>query len=137
MTPVIKSVELPDRVRLPYVEQGGPSGVPILLLHGVTDSIHAFALTQRGHGDADRPAAGYRTRDFEADVAAFADAVGLASAVVVGHSMGITNAQRFAIDHPERRASRSRGSSRPGVKLRIPTAEDVLKIVVQDFGPCL
>jgi non-heme chloroperoxidase len=116
MTPVIKSVELPNRVRLPYVEQGDQSGVPILLLHGVTDSwrsfkrvlphlpasIHAFALTQRGHGDADRPAAGYRTRDFAADVAAFADAVGLASAVVVGHSMGSTNAQRFAIDHPER-----------------------------------
>ena len=116
MTPVIKSVELPNRVRLSYVEQGDPSGVPTLLLHGVTDSwrafepvlphlpdsIHAFALTQRGHGDADRPIAGYRTRDFAADVAAFADAVGLASAVVAGHSMGSTNAQRFAIDYPER-----------------------------------
>jgi pimeloyl-ACP methyl ester carboxylesterase len=116
MTPVIKSVELPNRVRLPYVEQGDPSGIPMLLLHGVTDSwrsfermlpylpdsIHAFALTQRGHGDAQRPAAGYRTRDFAADVAAFMDAVGLASAVVVGHSMGSTNAQRFAIDYPER-----------------------------------
>ena len=83
MTPIIKSVELPNRVRLPYVEQGDPSGVPMLLLHGVTDSwrsfervlphlpdsIHAFALTQRGHGDADRPATGYRARDFAADVA--------------------------------------------------------------------
>jgi pimeloyl-ACP methyl ester carboxylesterase len=116
MTGVSKSVELPDGLRLAYAEQGDPSGIPMLFLHGVTDSwrsfervlpqlpesIHAFALTQRGHGDADRPAAGYRTRDFAADVAAFADAVGLASAVVVGHSMGSTHAQRFAIDHPER-----------------------------------
>jgi pimeloyl-ACP methyl ester carboxylesterase len=116
MTAVSKSVELPDGLRLAYAEQGDPSGIPMLFLHGVTDSwrsfervlpqlpesIHAFALTQRGHGDADRPAAGYRTRDFAADVAAFADAVGLASAVVVGHSMGSTHAQRFAIDHPER-----------------------------------
>jgi hypothetical protein len=36
-----------------------------------------------------------------------------------------------------RRASRSRGSSGPSVKLWVPTAEDVLKIVVKDFGPCL
>lgn len=116
MTPVIKSIELPNRVRLPYVEQGDPSGIPLLFLHGLSDSwhsfelvlphlpafIHAFALTQRGHGDADRPAAGYRTRDFAADVAAFANAVGLGPVFVVGHSMGSTNAQRFAIDHPER-----------------------------------
>jgi non-heme chloroperoxidase len=116
MTPIIKSVELPHRVKLPYVEQGDPSGVPMILLHGFTDSwrsfepvlphlpesIHAFAMTQRGHGDADRPATGYRTRDFAADVMAFADALRLGPVVVVGSSMGSTNAQRFAIDHPER-----------------------------------
>ena len=112
----IKSVELPNRLKLPYVEQGDPSGLPMLLLHGVTDSwhsfervlpylprsIHAFALTQRGHGNADRPAKGYRTRDLAADVALFADRFNVRSAVVVGHSMGSTNAVRFAIDYPER-----------------------------------
>ena len=116
MKPVLKSVELPGGVTLPYVEQGDASGVPMLLLHGVTDSrrsfdpvlphlpesIHAFALTQRGHGDADRPAAGYRTRDFASDALAFMDALGLGPAVLVGHSMGSINAQRLAIDHPER-----------------------------------
>src|SRR3712207_9373020 len=95
MTTVIESVELPNGVKLPYVEQGDPSGVPVLLLHGITDSwrsfepvlpylpasIRAFALTQRGHGDAERPAAGYHPRDFAADVAAFLDSQGLASAV--------------------------------------------------------
>ncbi len=114
---VIKSIELSNQqVRLPYVEQGDPCGVPLIFLHGFTDSwhsfgpvlphlpasIHAFALTQRGHGDADRPAAVYRTRDFAADVVAFMDALGIGPAVVVGHSMGSTNALRFAIDHPER-----------------------------------
>jgi pimeloyl-ACP methyl ester carboxylesterase len=112
----LKSAQLPNGLTLPYFEQGDPSGIPMILLHGVTDSwrsfecvlpllprsIHAFALTQRGHGDADRPVAGYRTQDFASDLAAFADQVGIRSAVVVGHSMGGTNALRFAIDYPER-----------------------------------
>lgn len=114
-TYVVKSVEL-DRVKLQYVERGDPSGIPVLLLHGITDSwysfepvlphlpdsIHAFALTQRGHGDAGRPTEGYRFQDFAGDVAAFMDALGLGRAIVVGHSMGSSVAQRFALDHPER-----------------------------------
>ena len=72
-----------------------------LVLPYLSDRIHAFAMTQRGHGDADRPAR-YRAADFAADVRAFLDAVGIESAVVVGHSMGATNAQRLAIDHPAR-----------------------------------
>lgn len=112
----VKSVELPTGVKLQYVEQGDPSGVPVLLLHGLSDSWHSFelvfehlpesirvfALTQRGHGDSSRPEAGYRFHDFAADVAAFMDALHLEAAVVVGHSMGSSIAQRFAIDHPER-----------------------------------
>ena len=116
MPPVVRSVTLRGGLRLPYVEHGDANGAPVLLLHGVTDSwrsfepvlphlppaIRAFALTQRGHGDADRPAAGYRTRDYATDVIAFADALSLDSFVIVGHSMGATNAERVAIDHPER-----------------------------------
>jgi non-heme chloroperoxidase len=116
MGPVVKSVELSTQVKLPYAEQGDASGVPVLLLHGFADSwrsfelvlphlpesIHAFALTQRGHGDASRSAAGYGVRDFAADVAAFQDALHLRRAVIVGHSMGSGVALRFAIDHPDR-----------------------------------
>jgi non-heme chloroperoxidase len=116
MPPVVQSVGLPNRVRLPYVEQGDPSGVPVVLLHAIADSwrsfervlsdlpesIHAFALTQRGHGDASRPARGYHSRDFAADLAAFMDVLHLEAAVVVGGSSGGFIARRFAIDHPER-----------------------------------
>jgi non-heme chloroperoxidase len=112
----ITSVALPTGVTLPYVEQGDPAGVPVVLLHGGTDSrrsfdpvlpylpssIRAFALTQRGHGDASRPAAGYHPRDFAADVAAFLDSQGLESAILAGHSMGSTVALRFALDYPQR-----------------------------------
>lgn len=116
MAPEIKSVELPTGVTLQYVQQGDPSGVPVLFLHGLSDSWHsfelvlpclpefirAFALTQRGHGDSSRPEAGYRFHDFAADVVAFMDALGLETAVVVGHSLGSTIARRFALDHPGR-----------------------------------
>src|SRR5687767_7666544 len=112
----IRSVALPTGVTLPFVEQGDPAGVPVVLLHGGTDSwrsfqpvlpylpssIRAFALSRRGHGDASRPAAGYHPRDFAADVAAFLDSQGLESAVIAGHSMGSTIALRFALDYPER-----------------------------------
>jgi pimeloyl-ACP methyl ester carboxylesterase len=116
MTTIVKSVELPNEVKLPYVEQGDPSGIPLLLLHGYADSWHAFelvlphlpasirafSLTQRGHGDASRPSAGYRSRDFAADLAAFMDTLDLEAAVIAGGSSGGFAARRFAIDHPER-----------------------------------
>jgi pimeloyl-ACP methyl ester carboxylesterase len=112
----VKSIQLPNRVKLEYVEQGNVASVPVILLHGYTDSWHsfelvlphlpktirAFALSQRGHGDSERPATGYRPEDFSADVAAFMDALKLKHAVIVGHSMGSQVALRFALDHSER-----------------------------------
>jgi pimeloyl-ACP methyl ester carboxylesterase len=99
-----------------YVEQGPSDGVPVVFLHGVTDSwhsfervlpllppfVHAFAVSQRGHGDSSRPASGYRYADMSADLLAFMDAMGLRTATIVGHSMGASVAQRFVVDHPDR-----------------------------------
>lgn len=101
-------------LRLPYAQGGDPAGPPVLLLHGFTDSWLCFgplmerlppawcsiAVTQRGHGDADRPAEGYRPADLAADLAAFMAALDLGPALVVGHCMGAQVAQRFALDHP-------------------------------------
>jgi pimeloyl-ACP methyl ester carboxylesterase len=114
--PRVKSIELAGRTRIEYVEQGDPSGVPVVLLHGYSDSwrsydlvlphlpssMRVFSLSQRGHGDSGRPDRGYRTEDFAADVRAFMDALDLDRAVIVGHSMGGTIAQRVAIDNPRR-----------------------------------
>ena len=111
-----KFVSLSTGVRIEYVEQGEAGGVPLIFLHGVTDSwrsfervlpllptnIHAFALSQRGHGDSSRPAAGYRFVDMSEDLLAFLDAMGLRTAIIAGHSMGASVAQRFVIDHPDR-----------------------------------
>jgi non-heme chloroperoxidase len=113
---VLDSVELPTGVRLEYVERGDPRGVPLLCLHGLSDSwrsfepmlphlptqVRALALTQRGHGDSDRPLSGYAPGDLAADAVAFLDVLGIERAVVVGHSMGAWVAERIAVSHPAR-----------------------------------
>lgn len=113
-SPAVQSIKLSTGVNLQYVEQGSSTGTPVILLHGFTDSwhsyelvlshlptsVHAFALSQRGHGDSDKPLAGYDPKDFAADVAAFLEAQKIKAAIIVGHSMGSLIAQRFAVDHP-------------------------------------
>jgi pimeloyl-ACP methyl ester carboxylesterase len=112
----VKYVDLATGVRVQYVEQGSRLGVPVVMLHGYSDSwhsfepvlpllpssIHAYAISQRGHGNTGRPTAGYRPSDFAEDVAQFMDALEIDSAVVVGHSLGSLIAQRFALDYPHR-----------------------------------
>jgi non-heme chloroperoxidase len=113
---VIKPAVLPSGLELPYFEQGESSGVPVLLLHAFADSwrsfelvlphlppsVHAFAPDQRGHGDAGRPASGYRVQDFATDVVAFMDVVGLDAAVLVASSSASLTVQRVAADHADR-----------------------------------
>jgi pimeloyl-ACP methyl ester carboxylesterase len=115
MSTAIRSAELPLGVTLPYAEHGEPSGTPVVMLHGWSDSwrsfegvlpylppsIRALSLTQRGHGDAARPES-YAVSDLSGDVVAFLDALELDSVVIAGHSMGTTVAERVAIDHPDR-----------------------------------
>jgi pimeloyl-ACP methyl ester carboxylesterase len=98
------------------VEQGDQSGVAVVFVHALAESwrsferllphlprsIHAFAMTQRGHRDADLPDSGYGLEKFSADLSAFMDFVGLEAAVIVGSSSGGYVAQRFAADHPDR-----------------------------------
>jgi pimeloyl-ACP methyl ester carboxylesterase len=112
---IVKRAALKTGVQLEYVEKGNPKGVPVIFLHGITDSwhsfetnlpylpaeIHALALSQRGHGGSDKPLGGYTPKHFAADVAAFVEQQKLGPVVIVGHSMGGVNAQRFAIDYPQ------------------------------------
>lgn len=116
MNTLLRHIQLPGRVRLEVAQQGSRSGLPVIALHGSTDSwrsfepllphlepdLHLIAPTQRGHGDSEKPDAGYRPADFAADIVALMDAMNLRRAVLVGHSMGSVNALRCAIDHPSR-----------------------------------
>jgi len=111
----VKTIRLSTGVSLQYVEQGNTNGTPVILLHGITDSwhsfelvlpelpvnMHAFAISQRGHGDSERPVSGYSMKDFSNDLAAFIYELKLGKAIIVGHSMSGMIVQQFAIDHPE------------------------------------
>jgi non-heme chloroperoxidase len=103
-------------VTLHYAKQGDPTGEAILFLHGYSDSwfsfsrvlpllppaYHAFALTERGHGDSDKPECCYTPDDFAADVEAFMEAVGIERATIVGASTGALFAQRVVLSYPRR-----------------------------------
>ena len=111
----VKSVRLSTGVSVQYVEQGDVNGTPVIFLHGITDSwhsfelvlpelpqfMHAFAISQRGHGDSERPESGYTMKDFSNDIAAFIQEFKLGKAILVGHSMSGLIVQQFALDHPE------------------------------------
>ena len=113
---VSKFIRLPNGLRLEYRQHGPIHGTPAILLHGVTDScrsfdcvfrflpatIRALAISQRGHGDSDRPASGYTYADLSGDLLGFLDALSIDRAILVGHSMGAMVAQHFAINHPTR-----------------------------------
>ncbi|MEU1042401.1 alpha/beta fold hydrolase [Streptomyces sp. NPDC005551] len=115
-TVAVKSVQLAGGLLLPYAEAGRPDGVPVVFVHGIGDSwwtfepllrqlpaaLHAFAPTQRGHGDAERPADGYRPEDFARDLVRFLDAAGIERAVLAGASSGGVPARMVAGSHPDR-----------------------------------
>lgn len=106
--------QLQTGVTLEFVEWGNKKGTPVIFLHGISDSwhsfekvlpllpgsIHAFALTHRGHGNSSKPETGYQPKDFAADVAAFIQQNKLGSAILVGHSMSGVIVQQFALSYP-------------------------------------
>ena len=112
----VKFKQLPTGVNLEYVEQGDPSGTPVLLLPGgydswrayesvlphLPESVRVFAISQRGHGDSSKPDTGYLFQHYADDAIAFLDAHNIDAAYFVGHSLSTMVAQRIAIDAPDR-----------------------------------
>lgn len=123
-------IALSTGVELDVIQSGDPTGVPLVLLHGLSDSavsmrplmerlpkgVRAIAITQRGHGDSSKPAGPYTTDAFVADAVAAMDKLGVRRAVIFGHSMGSVVAQRLAMKHPERVAGLVLEGAFPGLK---------------------
>lgn len=110
------TVTLGSGLTLSFMAQGDKSGPILVLLPGPTDSwrsyqsvldrisrtIRTIAVSQRGHGDSDKPLTGYRVEDLAADVVPLLDALDIDRAVLAGHSGSCFIARRVAIDQSER-----------------------------------
>lgn len=109
-------VSLASGLTLSYGEKGEAADAVVLLLPGPTDSwrsyqsvldllpyeLHAIAVSQRGHGESDKPDTGYAVEDFAVDVISLLDAFAIERAVLAGHSGSCLVARRVALDHPDR-----------------------------------
>jgi len=133
-----KSVALPNGVSLAYVDIGERSAPAVVLIHGYTDSARDWVpmlpylskryrvilVDIRGHGQSSKPECCYTRLDFAYDIKLLLDALGVAQADVVGHSLGSIIAQTFAEYWPERTAHvvliSSTGGSPPGAAKQAP-----------------
>ncbi|MFC1908637.1 alpha/beta fold hydrolase [Chloroflexota bacterium] len=102
-------------INLNYFDWGG-DGPTLVLLHGTTSfgrmwdatarllhpDYRILALDQRGHGDTDKPPAGYAGEDYAADVAAFVDALDIAPIILVGKSLGGRTTMIYGGLHPDK-----------------------------------
>jgi non-heme chloroperoxidase len=102
--------------KLAYIKRGNTNGVAVILLPGFSDSwlsyeplldalpssFQLIALSQLGHGDSDKPNDGYTVTCFADDLAGFMNSLGIARAIIVGHSFGSLVGTRFALKYPER-----------------------------------
>jgi non-heme chloroperoxidase len=112
----IRRITLAGRCELEYVDRGDLDAPVAIFLHGLSDSwlsfadvlnrcpddLRCIAISQRGHGDSERPPSGYRLVDLADDVIAFMNALGIERASIVGHSMGSLVAQTIAAKYPDR-----------------------------------
>ena len=111
-----KTVALPDGENLAYIEMGDPAGLPVVMIHGYTDTARDWVpmlpylakrfrlvlVDIRGHGQSSKPECCYSRLDFAYDVKLLLDSLGIKRADIVGHSLGSIIAQTFAEYWPER-----------------------------------
>jgi pimeloyl-ACP methyl ester carboxylesterase len=111
-----KVVLLPNNEHLAYIDMGDPKGPPVVLIHGYTDNardwvplipylskkFRLIVVDIRGHGRSDKPECCYARIDFAYDIKLLLDALHIARADVVGHSLGSMITQVLAEQWPER-----------------------------------
>ena len=109
-----RQVRLPDGIDLAYVQMGNPDGMPVVLIHGYTDSAidwvpmlpylprnwRLIMPDLRGFGSSSKPACCYGLVDFAYDIKLLLDQLHIRRADIVGFSLGSMVAQRFAETWP-------------------------------------
>ena len=107
-------------IHMAYYECGKKDGIPLLLIHGVTDGCvswmqmapklaergyHCYIVEYRGNGATDKPdqgKTGYTAELLADDIMALMDSIGLEKTHVAGHSYGTLISQVLAARYPER-----------------------------------
>jgi pimeloyl-ACP methyl ester carboxylesterase len=111
-----RSVTLANGQSLAYVPLGDAAGTPVVLIHGYTDNardwvplipylskkFRLIVVDIRGHGRSDKPECCYTRIDFAYDIKLLLDALHIARADVVGHSLGSMITQVLAEEWPQR-----------------------------------
>lgn len=123
-----QTIALRTGIVMKYIQVGNPSGIPVILLHGYTDSGRSFqqmmeALAKeneqfriiapdlRGHGESsmpdsnrcrETPEACFTPADYASDVISLMNQLNIAKAHLTGHSMGSIVAQELALQYPGR-----------------------------------
>jgi len=133
-------------MRLHYLRWGNPSGVPVLLLHGLRSYAQTWApladalgerycclaLDQRGRGQSDwAEASSYRTDAYVSDLEDWVAHLELERFVLVGHSLGGTNALEYARLNPGRLRALVIEDIGPGSSIRGEGAERIRREMSQ------
>ena len=125
-------------VELVYELRG--AGDPIVMIHGAQGdqsmfnglaaefaaSYRVLTFDQRGSGLSEKPDMPYSIAMFADDTAGLMDRLGMASAHIIGVSMGGMIAQEFALRHPQKVRSLVLGCTTPGGPHAIRASGDAL-----------
>jgi 3-oxoadipate enol-lactonase len=128
----VSRVAVGQDLALEVVVEGEADAPPLVLIHSagaehrmwernlpaVRDRFRLIRYDARGHGRSDVPSAPYTLDDLGTDLVAVLDALGVASAHVVGASLGGLVALWLAVRHPDR----VRGAVFAGAAARFGTA---------------
>jgi pimeloyl-ACP methyl ester carboxylesterase len=105
-----KFAHLGNGLTLAYLDVGPRTAPAVVLIHGYTDSardwqpivpllsttFRLIVVDLRGHGASDKPGCCYTRFDFADDVKRLLSHLNIATASIVGHSLGSLVAQTFA-----------------------------------------